>query len=461
MTIRLRLALIVAATTAALVAVGAVAFQASLSSSMRRALEDSLRRSAARITADLSVRPGVVGTGSVSRDPAHDDTVEQVLLPSGAVELTTTHAGDARLLDLAELGRARHGVIYVERSRAAWHSPRLLLAEPLPGAARGVLVVGLSLDELENATARARDVLAVGGPLVVLAAALGAWLLASRALRPVERLRAEAAAISARPPDRRIAEPGTNDEIAKLARTLNSLLDRLQGALTHQREFVAVASHELRTPLAVLQAEIEVARRPGRTEDEMRRSLAVLEPRVAQLARLASDLLLLARGDEGALGLDVKTERLEPLVAESLSALYGVAASRGVSLALDADPTIAASVDAGRFQQIVDNLVANAVQHAAGTTLVQVFLRLEGHDAILEVRDRGPGFPDDLLARAFERFTRGESARRGAGLGLAVVRLLVEAHGGTVDACNVGEGGASVVVRLPGRAVDAVEHLLA
>jgi hypothetical protein len=222
---------------------------------------------------------------------------------------------------------------------------------------------------------------------------------------------------------------------------------------------VAAASHELRTPLAVVRAEVELAQHPSRTPDDVRASLNGLAPRIEQLVRLSDDLLLLASGDEGALRLHVAIHQLEPLVAMSLQALSTTAESRGIALLLDAEPGVTAAVDAVRFQQIVDNLVANALEHGSGE-LVEVSVRAEHGEAVLEVRDHGQGFPDDLLERAFERFTRGDTARRGsrrgAGLGLAVVRLLVEAHGGTVTARNMGDGGASVVVRLPqcGAAVD-------
>ncbi len=459
MTIRLRLVLVVALTAAVLVAAGGIAFAASLSSGMRATLEDSLRRTALRVEAEVAAHRIPLGSSSPSADPAWDGRVVQVLGPAGRVLFTTVRAGTASLLGQAELAIASHGRVVVQDDRATWRDPRLLLAEPLPGRGHRLLVVGASLDEVENAMVRVRDAFLAGGPLVVVLAVLGGWLLAGRALLPVERLRAEAAAISVTIPERRLAEPDTNDEVARLAGTLNSLLDRLQGALTRQREFVAVASHELRTPLAVLQAELELASRPGRTEGEVRQTLEVLGPRVDQLVRLAGDLLLLARGDEAALPLHLAPRRLEPLVSISLGSLCAMADARGAVLALDADPEVAAAVDDGRFQQVVDNLVGNALEHGSGE-LVEVSVRAEHGEAVLEVRDHGQGFPDDLLERAFERFTRGDTARRGsrrgAGLGLAVVRLLVEAHGGTVTARNMGDGGASVVVRLPqcGAAVD-------
>ncbi len=454
MSIRLRLALLVALITSLLVVVGGVVSEAVLSSGMRATLQDDLRRNATRLVNDLEIHRLALGSTAPVVDPTRDQSILQVVASAGRVGFTTVRAGRTSMLSALQRARAAAGRIYVVRQRPGWRSPRLLLGEPAPGHPGWLIVVGASLDELDDTTARLELLLLGGGAALVVLATLGGYVLAGRALRPVDRLRAEAEAISATLPARRLAAPTTRDEVARLAETLNRLLDRLQGALSRQRELVAVASHELRTPLAVLQAELEIARRPGRGEEELRRALEVLGPRVDQLTRLADDLLLLARGDEGALGLRTAPQLLEPLVARSLASLAPVAEGRQVALALDADLEVAAAVDAGRFQQVVDNLVENALEHGVGGRHVTVHVRAEEGEAVLEVRDQGPGFAPEVLPRAFERFTRAEAVarrrgRRGAGLGLAIVRLIVEAHGGRVVAANLAGGGASVVVRLP------------
>lgn len=464
MPIRLRLALIVTLVASILVLVGGTTFEMNLSGGMRATLEDFLRRSALRLERDLADHRVVLAAPTASVRLADDQSTLQVLSRTGRVVYATTRAGSKALVTAAQRRSALRSPIFLQRSRAAWHDPRLVLAKALPGNPNLVLVVGASLDELTNARSRLLDALFVGGPLVVTVLGVGSWFLAGVALRPVERLRSEAMAISTSDPDRRLATPNTHDEIARLGHTLNGLLDLLQGAIARQREFVAVASHELRTPLAVVRAEVELAQRPGRTDTEMRASLDAIASRVAQLVRLSDDLLLLASNDEGGLALCVATQELEPLVAGSLKSLSPAAAGRGISLVLDADPGVRAPVDAYRFQQIIDNLVANAMDHAAGTPFVEVCVRQDGEHATVAVEDRGPGFPDGFLPQAFERFTRGtrpplaapadrggrhRSPLRGVGLGLAVVRLLVEAHGGAVDAGNRPGGGARVVVTLP------------
>ncbi len=469
MPIRLRLALIVTAVASVLVLAGGIALELSLAAGMRATLQDSLRRSAARFDRELSAhRVQLAGRGATVQ-PTGDQSTVQVVFTTGHVRYTTARAGTAALLTAAQRSAAARGPIFVQRSRPAWHNPRLVLAEAVPGRTATVLVVGRSLDELTNARGRLLAALVVGGPLVVAMVGAGSWWLAGVALRPVEQLRVEAMAISTGHPDRRLPTPRTRDEVAKLAHTLNDLLGRLQGAIARQREFVAAASHELRTPLAVLRAEVELAQRPGRTDAELRASLRALDPRITQLVRLSDDLLLLASGDEGALRLHLGVHDLEALVASSLESLAAAATAQGVALLLDAPPGIAARVDAVRFQQIIDNLVANALQYATGSPVIEVAVRRAAERAVVEVADRGPGFPDGFLPRAFERFSRASIApasassapetghrnrHHGVGLGLAVVRLLVEAHGGTVDAANRPGGGARVVVTLPGATDD-------
>ncbi len=452
MPIRTRLVVLVVAIVAALVAAGGVLVATSLQAGMRATLVDSLRRAALRADADLAGR-GPAAPQAMRPVAVGDQNVVQVLAANGSVAYATPTAGRASLLSPAERAAASRGTVLVQRSLPGWHDPHLLLAEHALGTAGLVLVVGRSLDELENATARLRLVLVVGGPLVVVAAGAGAWLLAGMALRPVERLRREAAAISQQQSGRRLAEPGTRDEVARLARTFNALLDRLHGVLDSQRRFVADASHELRTPVAAMRAELETARRPGRSHAELRRSLDVLARRVEQLVRMSEDLLLLARGDEGVLHLQAAEGPVEPAVARSLQALRPLADAGGVDLVLDADPGVVARVDGDRLQQVVDNLVANALAHAPQGSVVEVQVRRAPGGASIEVLDRGPGFPDELLPRVFDRFATACTARRGdrqaVGLGLAVVRTIAVAHGGTVAARNRRGGGASVVVTLP------------
>ena len=241
---------------------------------------------------------------------------------------------------------------------------------------------------------------------------------------------------------------------------MNDLLGRLQGALARQRAFTADASHELRNPLAVLRGELELATRPGRTREDLVVAVRNATTEAERLTRLTDDLLLLARSDEDRLSL--RRERTD--IRRLLAASAGLAASRlaeaGVTCRVDAQPGTYADIDMGRIRQAVDNLVDNAMRFAPGGSVIVLAARADGGDLDIEVRDDGPGFPASFLPHAFERFRRPDSGRSrgdgGAGLGLAIVRAIVAAHGGVATASNRPGGGAAVRLCLPG----ATGHLL-
>ncbi len=458
MPIRLRLTLMMAVGTAVLVGIGSAVFLQGLQAGAQGTLERVLVHRARRVSADL----GAGRLALVVRSPAvpqADQSLVQVIGLGGRLEYTTELAGRVPVLSPARLARARHTRIWFEVRRPGWGSPRLVLAEPNPAEARAaVIVVGTSLDQLEDTIGRARLALLTAGPLIVVLAAGAVWLLTRGALAPVERLRAQAAEISAHDLGRRVRVPATHDEVAALARTLNELLDRLTAAAQRQRQFVAAASHELRHPLAALRTELELARRPGRPTAERDPALERALARVDALSRLTRDLLVLARGDEGRMRLHAEPRALGPIAGGQLAGASERADAAGVALVLDAQPGVTAVVDETWLRQAIDNLLDNALRHAPRGTSIELLVRSGGGEAVIEVCDRGPGFPPDLLPRAFERFQRGESAagRRevGTGLGLSIVRTILEAHLGRAEAANRPGGGAVVRLCLP-RAVRA------
>lgn len=462
MSIRLRIALTVVLVTAALTAAGGAAFTALLNAGLVAAVHDALRHSALRVRRELAAGQVPVVASDARSAATGDQSVVQVLAPGNRVAYTTDTAGQASLLTSVQRAAAARGPFFITESHSGWSSAYLLLAEVSPGSHGQpplVIVVGASLDELDKAMASVLITLAIGGPLIIAVTGTGGWLLAGRALRPVERMRAQAAAISARSPGQRLASPRTRDELDRLAGTFNGLLDQLHATLARQREFVASAGHELRTPLAVFAAELEYARRPERTHAEVRSALDVLDSRLLPLIRLAGDLLVLAQGDEDALALHPRAQPLEPLVAQSLLAFRTRAQRHGSALVLNADPDVTAAVDSSRYQQIVDNLVTNALEHGGGSKFIEVSVCLKDGCAVLEVADRGPGLPAEFLPRAFGRFTRANRARSrgdgGSGLGLSIVDMLARAHGGSAAIRNRPGGGAVAEVRVPAVAARA------
>ena len=193
---------------------------------------------------------------------------------------------------------------------------------------------------------------------------MGAYWLARAALAPVERLRREVAALSERDTGATLRVPGTHDEIAALARTMNNLLVRLRRALARQRAFVADASHELRTPFAVLQGELELAGLPGRSKEELTAAVASAAEEAGRLTRITDDLLLLAKGDEDKLSLRPERTDIAALLTRSAERASARAQAAGVTCRVDAATGLTAVVDAGRIRQAVDNLVDNALRFA-------------------------------------------------------------------------------------------------
>ncbi|MGI9004719.1 MAG: sensor histidine kinase [Streptosporangiaceae bacterium] len=233
--------------------------------------------------------------------------------------------------------------------------------------------------------------------------------------------------------------------------------------LARQRGFVADASHELRTPLAVLGAELELAGRPGRSRSELASAVANAEDEVARLTRLTNDLLLLARSDEGRLPVRPAPADVGLLLVSSAERAAARAAEAGVRCAVDAPAGLVADLDEDRIRQAVDNLVDNALRFAPPGSVVRAAAHAAGDnggDLVIEVTDTGPGFPEEFLPHAFERFRRPDRGRArsdgGAGLGLAIVAAIAAAHGGAASASNSADGGAVVSIRLPGAVAAAL-----
>ena len=316
-----------------------------------------------------------------------------------------------------------------------------------------LLVVGTALEDQRDALQRLRAELLIGGAMAVALATAVGWLVAGEALRPVERLRRDAEALSAAEPGRRLPVPATGDELARLAESLNRMLARVEAALHRERRFVSDASHELRTPLANLKVELELALRRARSIDELTDALGSAVEETDRLTRLSEDLLVLARASEGQ--LVVRRERIDlgDLVEETAASFAARAGVGTISLRTSVVRSVLVEVDPVRIRQAVGNLIDNGLRHTPPGGQVDVLLtELSGNVTVL-VSDSGEGFPPAFLEHAFEPFSRSDSGRArtdgGAGLGLAITKAIVEAHGGSVEASNGSDSGARVVIRLP------------
>ncbi|MDQ6933723.1 MAG: ATP-binding protein [Actinomycetota bacterium] len=466
MSLRVRLSLVVAVAVAALVALGGSLFLNQLRAGLDAALDSGLRA-----RADAMLQRQEADGGANFQDPGAGgllppkEALAQVVDGRGAVVDSSEGAAGGPLLTPQQLSRARRGPLSVTSEGTGGGVRLLAVPVPRTGHPPRVLVVGTGRNLPSEALNRVRWALLVGGPLGVGLSGIGAWFLAGAALRPVERMRSEAEVLTARDPEARLAVPGTHDEVARLGRTLNALLDRLHRALAQQRDFVADAGHELRTPLALLRTELELARRPDRTKQELIDAVGHAARDTERLIRLAEDLLLLARADDVAAPLHLEPVRLDAVVKDALNAVEPRAAGENVQL-LDLSSPVIVEADRDRLRQIVDNLLDNALRFAPPRSVITVEVSTASgrpERVVLQISDRGPGFPPEFLPHAFERFRRGDAARNardgGSGLGLSIVAALARAHGGTVTAANQPTGGACVRVELSTLGADELDQM--
>jgi signal transduction histidine kinase len=379
------------------------------------------------------------------------ESFAEVLDRDGRVSDSSLAVGQHVLLAPAELTRALRGPIFLDHGPLpGLEDQSRLLAVPV--TARGqerVVVVGTSIEARNESLTDLAQLLLVGGPIALLLASLAAYGVAALALKPVEAMRSRAAEISTAEPDQRLPVPPTRDEVARLGTTLNEMLERLGEALAHERAFVADASHELRTPLAILRTELELALAKGRSPGELRAALASAAEETDRLTQLSEDLLTIAQTERGELPLRLARLDLVEMLRGVDRRFAPRARERGRRIEVSAPPSLVLNADRLRLDQAIGSMVDNALRHGAGG----IDLVASGGNGSVEIHvlDRGAGFPDEFLGRAFERFSRASSSDRdgGSGLGLAIVQTVARAHGGEAHAGNREGGGADVWLTLP------------
>jgi heavy metal sensor kinase len=319
---------------------------------------------------------------------------------------------------------------------------------------RRVAVAAVSMATVDRSVRRVLVLLLTAGPAALLATALGGWWLARRALRPIDRMTARAAAIDLDRIDDRLVVPGTGDEVAHLATTLNAMLDRIGHGVDEQHRLVADASHELRTPLAAMRSEIDVSLRADDLPAAARRVLESAREEVDRMARTVDDLLVLASLDEGRLELLVAPLDLHDVVARAVAALAPLARSRDVSLRVAGSSALAEG-DPDRLGHAVRNLIENAIKFSPEHGEVVVSTWSVNGEAGVTVCDEGPGVAADVRERIFDRFFRADPSRTrstgGGGLGLAISREIARAHAGRLWVDDAGARGSAFSLALAGR----------
>jgi len=314
----------------------------------------------------------------------------------------------------------------------------------VPGENKGVLVVVEFRDQLRSEADHVVRILAAVAALSLLLAGVAGWAVAGRVLAPVRGMRRTAEAITESDLTGRIVVTG-NDDIAALARTFNTMLDRLQSAFTAQRQFIDDAGHELRTPITVVRGHLELM---GEDPEDQRATVALVVDELDRMRRIVDDLLLLAKAE--------RPDFLTPGAVELADLTVGVVSKAGPMAErlwrVDAVAEQVIHADGQRLTQALMQLASNAVRHTVGGDEIGVGSAVHGDRVRLWVRDTGEGIaPGDQL-RIFDRFARGPAGRRGtegAGLGLAIVRRIAEAHGGSVVLDSDLGRGATFTIDLP------------
>lgn len=344
-----------------------------------------------------------------------------------------TNDDDARALPVVRDDRAQRIEVDGE--------PYLAVSEQTD---RGTLTVARPLDGVEEAVSASAVLLAVAVPLVLGLVGLVMWVVATRALAPVERLRRQVDAIDAAGLDRRV-DAARDDELGALARTMNRMLDRLEHSQITQRRFVSDASHELRSPLATIRQHAELAAAHPEASSLPALSRVVLDEG-ERMQELVEGLLLLARLDEG------RDAPVAPTDVDDI-ALAEVQRLRGMGIAVDASGIGPGRVvgNAALLARAARNLADNAARHARERVSIRVVE--QGERVLLQVEDDGTGIPVEQREHIFDRFVRLDEARArdagGSGLGLAIVREIALAHGGEVTASDAPSGGALMTLALP------------
>ncbi|HYA09080.1 MAG TPA: ATP-binding protein [Gaiellaceae bacterium] len=332
------------------------------------------------------------------------------------------------------------------RSSATLNERLLYVAVPVGsgGVVNGAVRITYPMTSVDTRILHYWLLLAAIASVVLAAAALVGVRLARFVTRPLRRLEDTAAAVGAGKLDARAPELEGPPEVRSLSRVFNETVVKLEQLLRVQQEFVADASHELRTPLTALRLRLENLE--PRIDDDGRRDLDAAVHEVERLGEIVETLLALARADAGA--APASAVDLEPLLRERVEVWRALAEEKGVELAAEPGPGLTVRAGPQRLAQVLDNLLANALEASPRASTVTVSVHAAGSWAELHVRDEGPGLTAEQRARAFDRFWRAGSGHGGSGLGLAIVKRLVEADEGRVELTAAAGGGIDAVVHL-------------
>jgi two-component system OmpR family sensor kinase len=452
--VRWRLAAVSSGLTLAILLLFGAAIGQIATQRIRDDFNNEVRSAAERLAGEVQITYDLLGKGHITRSPQLDT---YVLSDSASVRIYDAHGrliGESK--NSAAMGTPRLGITEFGGMRVATDE-----VHGEGGELRGVVQYGRSISHVEETVDHVWLLIAAGIFGGTLLASLAGVAIAGRAMRPIALLTATAHRIATtRDPSLQMPEPAVEDEVGELARTLEEMLRSLDAAraereetMQKQREFVADASHELRTPLTSVLANLELLQasltRADQAEDREMVDSALRSSR--RMSRLVSDLLLLARADAGQLGKHGRCDLAE-IAGDAAVEAAPLMGER--ELIVDNDRPLRVDGNRDELHRMVLNLLDNAIRHTPPTATVELSLRQEDGNAVLEVADDGPGIAPAMRSEIFDRFVRGEgpadTARgNGTGLGLAIVSAVAESHGGSVEADESASGGALFRARIP------------
>lgn len=441
--VRLTTSLAAAGVVAAALVVSGVLLVVLLERSLTSSVQDAALQRARDVAATVA-RDGVEGVGPLTGST--ERSVVQIVTDDGRVVASSPEVdGELALADLRPSpGKTRTDTGRVAVGEEDNHRV-VALGVRSAGGGSFVVLVAQSLESVETSIQALRSLLLAGVPLLVLLVGGATFVVAGRALRPVEAIRRRVADIDGDQLGQRVPVPSARDEVGRLAETMNDMLVRLESSATAQRRFVSDASHELRSPLATVRTSMEVAQVHPEITDWTGLTQVVLDE-TARMQTLVSDMLLLARSDERGLQLRRTEVDLDDLCEQEVDRLRRA----GVRVVTDIHP-VRVIGDADRLARVLRNLADNAARNASSA--VEVRLGVKADQAVLEIVDDGPGIPLSQRERVFERFVRLDESRTrssgGTGLGLPIVAQIVQAHLGAVTIDEGPNGGALVRVSLP------------
>jgi heavy metal sensor kinase len=456
MTLRVRFALWVAVLLLAVLAAFGTFVYFSLKQGLEASVDDSLRLSASQALAAINLEDGQIDFGDplLASDPAHElqergltlrilDLAGQVRQASGSYR--------ALPVDASSLVAARAGQpVLATVSDLPDQDPVRVFTVPIVdnGQWGGFLQVAQSLGNVRDTLGRLLSALLIGGPLLVLAAALGGYALSARALAPIDHITRMAQRISAEDLTARLNLPATDDEVGRLAATFDDMLARLGDSFRRERQFTSDASHELRTPLAAMQAILSVIREKRRSPEDYEQAMADLSEETDRLRGLVEDLLRLARGEPQQATVRDAVD-LSGLLGDVTDSLRPLAESKGLALTCDVPEDLLLPGDGDALIRLFVNLLDNAVKYTERGG-IEVTARGAQDRVRVTVADTGIGISAEHLPHVFDRFYRVDASRSspGAGLGLAIALEIARAHGGTLEIDSTPGAGTILTVHL-------------